>query len=148
MALTNNKKDVIERFLKRYNEYYSSSFCVTTWPDEFDRTGKSIDAIAEDGPTLGIEHTLLQPFSGEKQDSDAFTKTIGQLDKKPSLVVPDLDVDVTVTVGAIQIGFDWSFVAPAVEGWYLTAANSIPVGESVHQVPNLPISLTIAVNKV
>jgi hypothetical protein len=149
MALTTNEKDVIERFLKRYNEYHSASLAVTSWPDEIDRTGKAIDAIAEEGSTtLGIEHTLLQPFPGEKQDSDVFAKTVGQLDQKLNLIHADLDVDLTIAVGAIPKGFDWSLVAPAVEAWYLSIADAIAFGESLHQIPNLPIELTVAINKV
>jgi hypothetical protein len=149
MALTTGEKDVIGRFLERYNEYHSSTFAVTSWPDELDRTGKAIDAIAEDSQfRLGIEHTLLQPFSGEKQDSNVFAQTVGQLDQKPNLVLPSNDVDLTIMVGAIPKGFDWSKVAPAVESWYLANRHSIVEGRSIHRIPNLPIPLDVAVNKV
>ncbi len=149
MALTNEEKEVIPHFLKHYNEYHASAFAVTRWPDEEDRTNKAIDAIANDSAvSLGIEHTLLQPFSGEKQDSNVFMQTVGQLDMKPSLIVPGFDVDLALKVGAIPKGFDWSLVAPAVEAWYRASARSISQGQSEYTVPNLPISLTITITKV
>ncbi len=149
MALTNHEKTVIGRFLTRFNEFHSSSFEVKAWPDEEDRTGKAIDAVARRCLSkLGIEHTLLQPFSDERRDSHIFAKTIGQLDKKPSLITPNYDVDLVFDVGAIPPGFDWSIVAPAVESWYNSVRQTLPVGRSSHQLPGLPINLTVTIIKV
>jgi len=148
MALTNREKEVIRRFLKHHNDYHGFSFDVTSWPDELDRADEAIDAIAKDGERyLGIELTLLQPFTGEKYDSEVFMKTIGQLDKKETLILPDFDVDLTVSVGAVPKGVDWSMVAPGVERWYLSVKSSIPVGRSAYEVPDLSISLRVEIDK-
>ena len=148
MALSSHEKTVIERFLERYNEYHSSGFAIVSWPDELDRTGKAIDAVAQDGSvSLGIEHTILQPFAGEKQDSSVFAKTLSALDQKANLILANFDVDLTVGVGAVQKGFDWALVAPAVESWYLSIMKSLGTGRSTHVIPNLPVTITVEVEK-
>ena len=55
---TRHDKDVIERFAQAYNAEKQTSYKVTAWPDEQDRTGRAIDAIASDGTaTEAIERT-------------------------------------------------------------------------------------------
>jgi hypothetical protein len=149
MALNLYEKKVIKRFLDYYNEYQLSSFAIVSWPDEIDRTGKAIDAIAQDGSLiLGIEHTILQPFAGEKQDSSVFVKTIGELDQKANLILPNFDVSLTFSVGAIQKGFDWALVGPAIESWYLSTIKSLDDGRSIHIIPSLPVKIEVSVEKI
>src|SRR5260370_27220728 len=74
---TKHDKDVIQRFVEAYNAEVQTSYQVVAWPDEEDRAGKAIDALAADGEaTLAIEHTLLQPFAGERQDTAVFLQTV------------------------------------------------------------------------
>jgi hypothetical protein len=47
-----------------------------------------------------IEHTIVQPFQGEKADSAIFLRSIATLDQKPEMLLPGFDVDFTMTVGA------------------------------------------------
>jgi hypothetical protein len=148
MSFDESEKAVVEHFITRYNEYHCSSYCVQNWPDEIDRNRKAIDAVAKDGTaTLGIEHTLLQPFLGEKQDSSIFKETFGPLDQRADLILPNYHVDLILLPHAIAKGFDWSRVGPAVEAWYLSEQHALPLGKSNHQVPISPVVLFIAVDK-
>jgi hypothetical protein len=141
-------KVIIERFLQEYNDERGTSYKVVDWPDEGDRTGKVIDALAADGAaTLAIEHTLLQPFAGERQDTAIFLKAVGKLDKAPHLMVPGFTISLSLEVGAIPKGVDWSSVGPAVEAWYLSVRDQLPTGRSQHAIPDLAFGLTVNVDK-
>lgn len=149
MAITGNEKRVIERFLTTYNAFEGVELQVIAWPDEVDRSGKAIDAIAADGTTrIAIEHTLLQPFVGERDESAIFLKTVGMLDQKPTLKIEGYSVTLTFGVGAVPKRVDWTSVAPAVENWYLSTAPTLPDGETRHTVPGLPFALDVHVAKV
>lgn len=149
MAVTASEKRAIEQFLTTYNAFNGVDLKVVAWPDEIDRTGKAIDAIASDGQdTVAIEHTLLQPFAGERGDSAIFLRTVGSLDQKPTLQLPDYSVTLTVAVGAVPKGPDWTAVAPAIETWYLGTAKTLPEGRSDHVVPGLPFPLEVHIEKV
>ena len=149
MAISNREKQLIERFVAAYNAHRGTAFKIVAWPDEVDRTGQGVDALAND-PTngeLAIEHTLLQPFVGERQDSHVFNTTVAQLDQKQSLILPNFDADLCFTVGAVPKGVDWNRVAPAVEAWYQSVCHILPVGHSKHQVPGLPFDLYVDIQK-
>ena len=64
-------KVLIEEFIQGFNDYSGTTYRVTTQPDKLDRQNEAIDAIAYDdsGQILGVEHTLIQPFVGEKDDA-------------------------------------------------------------------------------
>ena len=149
MAVTASEKRVIEKFLTTYNAFNGIEMKVIAWPDEIDRSGKAIDAIASDGQkTVAIEHTLLQPFAGERGDSAIFLHTVGSLDQKPTLQLPDYSVTLTVAVGAVPKGQDWTAVAPAIETWYHGSATTLPDGHSDHVVPGLAFPLEVHIEKV
>jgi len=145
---TKHDKAVIERFVQAFNAEQQTAYAITAWPDEQDRTGKAIDALASNGSTtLAIEHTLLQPFSGERNDTTIFLQTIGKLDKAPHLMLPNLSVTLTIDVGAITKGIDWSTITPAIEHWYLDVRDQLSNGGSRHTIPNLPFTLEVHVER-
>src|ERR1035438_6586240 len=53
-----------------------------------------------DGNSLALEHTLIQPFVGEKFDSEVFMKAFGRIEKNPALVLPERKLDVIIPVHA------------------------------------------------
>lgn len=145
---TKHDKDVIERFLQEHNTERQTSFKVIAWPDDIDRSGKAIDALASDGTTtLAIEHTLLQPFTGERQDTAVFLKTVATLDKAPRLMLPNTSVTLSFEVGAVPKGVDWMTVAPAVEQWYLNMRGQLPEGRSHYVIAGLPFALDVIVDR-
>src|SRR6266516_3622555 len=121
MAVTDRERSIISRFVQQMNEAVGSTFAAVSWPDLTNHTSKDVDAIATDQEhrRLAIEHTLLQPFEGERDDTNAFLQTVATLDKKPNLVLDGFDVTLSVSVGAVRPGFAWHLVAPAIEAWYL-----------------------------
>jgi hypothetical protein len=80
------------------------------WPDR-DSSKKAIDAVCEDestGRKLGIEHTLIQPFNGEKADTARFEKTLAALENDPALLSKGHLIEIDQPVGAIPAGVDWT----------------------------------------
>lgn len=141
-------KEVIERFLGAYNAEFDTAYVVVSWPDADDRTGKAIDALASDGTTmLAIEHTLLQPFAGERYDTAVFLQTLATLDQAPHLMLPGLSVSLTFRVGAVPKRGDRAGIASAVEQWYVRERDRLPNGRSQHVIPDLPFTLETIVDR-
>lgn len=65
-----DQKTLTEGWLRLYNRLNSFAYTVIEWPDENQRNRQAIDALCEDplGNRLAIEHTLIQPFTGAKED--------------------------------------------------------------------------------
>jgi hypothetical protein len=105
---------VIEGWLRLYNRLADFSFAVEYWPDE-DSSRKHVDALCRDdsGRTLAIEHTLIEPFDGEKPDSVRFLKTLAVLDNHPDLVQPGYMFTVSQSVNSIPTGTNWERIPKA-----------------------------------
>jgi hypothetical protein len=102
-------KYVIECWLRLYNCLNGTTFRVHDCPDR-DSSKKNVDAVCRDdaGRSLAIEHTLIQPFDGEKKDTARFMEALAPLENHPDLVLPGYLVMANQTVGAIPTGVDWT----------------------------------------
>ena len=100
-------KHVIECWVQLYNRLNGATFRVECWPDE-DSSKENIDAICRDdtGDLMAIEHTLIEPFEGEKKDAARFMETLASLENHPDLVLPGYLIQVSLPVGAIPTGVD------------------------------------------
>jgi len=132
--MRNNDKYVIECWLRLYNRLNGLTYKVIDWPDK-DSSRKAIDAICRDdsGLLLGLEHTLIQPFEGEKADTAQFMRTLAGLEGHPDLVQPGCMVEISQPVGAIPKGIDWSRIQ---DQQLAQLRNILPtLSEGVHRVP-------------
>jgi hypothetical protein len=104
-------KDRIGFWLRLYNRRTGGSYVVESWPDD-DSSKKNIDALCRDsaGHTLAVEHTLIEPFAGDKADADPFLKTLGSLENHPSLTHKGYMITVSQQVGAVPRGIKWAEV--------------------------------------
>jgi hypothetical protein len=102
-------KDRIELWLRAYNRLENETYVVESWPDD-DSSKKNIDALCRNaaGKTLAIEHTLIEPFPGNRADIDRFLKTLGALEEHPLLKQPGYMIIATQPVGAIPNGIKWN----------------------------------------
>ncbi len=142
-------KTLIEEFLRGYNQYFGTTFRVMKRPDELERQKQAVDCIAQndDGETLAVEHTLIQPFVGEKDDAQRLLTMIAPLENDASLRVPGKSIDVIVTVGAIPKGLDWRAASAKLVAWFRETRLSLPEGPSIHRVPDLGFDLTLRIGK-
>jgi hypothetical protein len=120
------------------------------WVEEKQDGAVEVIATRTDGARLALEHTLIQPFVGEKFDSEVFMRALGRIEKNPALTIPERHLDVIIPVNAIPKGYNWDDVGQDLLEWLLvnhTAA--LHEGESSHIVQigatskNGPLALPI-----
>ncbi len=72
-------------------------------PDVLDRTNKAVDQIAtrSDGKRLAIEHTIIEPFVGDKKDFALFKKVFLEIEKDEWLKIVGQSTVVFVPVGIL-----------------------------------------------
>lgn len=140
-------QELIQAWLECYNRRTHRAFKVTAWPDLDERQVESIDAVARDadGFSLGVEHTILQPFTGDMEDVPKFNRVLGRLHNRSDIAAPDWQDRLSMRVGAIPIGVSWEAVGVVVERWYVSSAPAFTPGVSVHQIADVGFELEIQV---
>ncbi len=144
---------LVRHFLAGYNKLMKAHYSVVALPDQIplsvSRRPKAVEAIAEDDERnrLAIEHTLIEPFEGERADTQRFKEVLAPLESDPSLVVPEYDIDVFMKVGAIPTRIRWREVGLKVREWFRDNARLLPDGPSAIRIPGLAFDLTLFVGK-
>jgi hypothetical protein len=123
------------------------------WIEETEENAVEVIATRSDGVTLALEHTLIEPFVGEKYDSTVFTEAfVDKIEKNSALVLPERSLDVLVPVGGIPPGYDREEVGEELLTWLKANHAAAPKGESKHVVmvgalsKKGPIPLTITLH--
>jgi hypothetical protein len=99
--------------------------------------------VDERGQRLAIEHTLVEPFEGQKADDQPFLAVFERLHHSPELTVPNLLIDILVSVGAMPKGLNWNQAGQRVLEWFRGARLKIRPGESDHAIPGLGFDLSV-----
>ena len=105
------------------------------WVEE--RMDGAVEVVAKraDGNQLAIEHTIVQPFVGEKKDSNIFMQAFGRIEKNRDLTLPDRVLTVVIPVAAIPLGYKWDEVGVDLLAWLKANHQLAPKeGESRHIV--------------
>ncbi len=91
----------IKLFVSAYENY--------AWVgSKIDRLDEHIDGAVEalitreDGKTMAIEHTLVEPFFGDKHDFAMFERTFLRIEDDKSLAIPNTGITVFVPVGILD----------------------------------------------
>lgn len=145
---TYTDKDVIHHWLRLHNQLKSETYQVESWPDD-DSSKKNVDALCRDaeGRTLAIEHTLIEPYPGHKEDTARFLKTLAALENHPALVQKGYMVVVSQRIGAIPKGIKWNEVAPQVVGQLVPILPGMPEGARTITVTGPKWNLDLRVSK-
>lgn len=105
MPTTSRREDTfIGLFLSAY-ENGSWADTLHEQPDKIERTRPAVDWLAKrksDGKTLAIEHTIVEPFLGEKSDFASFEAAFLEIERDTSLPVAGRWIQVFVPVGALK----------------------------------------------
>jgi hypothetical protein len=90
-----------------------------------------------DGLRLAIEHTLIEPFVGEKTDFFSHYQAFARkLQADESLKVPGFSIELEAPVGVLpQGGVDWEGIISDVSAWLRTDSRSFPREKAVRQCP-------------
>jgi len=136
---------LVDLFLRGYRDREGSSYRVTERPDRVERDRPAIDCIAvnEGNERLAIEHTLVEPFEGQKTDDQGFLAVFERLHHSPELTVPNLLINILVPVGVVPKGVNWKHAGERVVQWFRDTRSKIPAGESDHRIPGLEFDLTV-----
>jgi hypothetical protein len=148
----------IKRFLSAY-ERGSWADAMLVKPDSIDRTNPAVDQIAtrgSDGKTLAIEHTIIEPFVGDKEDSAFFHSAFLGIENDESLLVPGLWIQVFVPVGTLrnQPQRSRDAIVQSVHGWIKSNRVIVPIGISQHCCAvaggpgELPFDITLSLKVV
>ncbi len=106
-------------------------------PDKIERTRPAVDWLAKrqsDGKTLAIEHTIIEPFFGEKRDFASFEAAFLEIERDTSLAVPRRWIRVFVPVGVLQnqTKAAQDGIVQSVRGWIKANRLALRCGRSEH----------------
>lgn len=142
---------LVSAFLDEYRKISGSTFEVKEWVDDNERNKPAVEAIAVDtarGTSLAIEHTLLQPYEGEKNDTRTFLTVIGELEKDASLALPRYEVSIFFRVGAIPKGIKWTDVNGTLGQWIRDNISTCPDGDSRRDLQYADLNIEMLVTKM
>lgn len=141
-------KQLVLEFVQAYNLAHGTSFSIESWPEDEHRNTPAVEAIARDGNHLmAIEHTLAQPFVGERKDSAIFRRVVAPIETDESLLVRGFDITVSTDVGAIPNGVNWDTLASAIREWLRRELPNLPEGRSRREMPDLGFQLELFIEK-
>ncbi|MGH9929454.1 MAG: hypothetical protein ACREA9_09515, partial [Pyrinomonadaceae bacterium] len=128
------KRDIklVRLFLNQLNSDRAADYAITEQPDQTDRRNKAVEAIATDGSgnSIAIEHTLIQPFIGDKADAQPLLKVFAPLEADKAFVLPEHEIMVFVPVGGVQKGMKWDSLTAEIQVWFQNMKASLPEGTS------------------
>ena len=79
------------------------------------------------GKTLAIEHTLVEPFEGDRAELDRLLRVrFLAIEEDPALVHADRIAYVDIPTGPLPNGSDWQEVARSVHRWLRANLAAIP----------------------
>lgn len=142
---------LVSAFLDEYRKISGSTFEVQEWVDDQERNKPAVEAVAVEKTTeesLAIEHTLLQPFVGEKEDTQRFLSVIAELEKDDSLKLPRHVVTISLRVGAIPKGINWSHVNKTLHEWIRDNIPKAPDGRSKHELIHDAFKIGLGITKM
>jgi hypothetical protein len=126
----------IKLFLSAY-EKGSWADATLVKPDSIDRTNPAVDQIAtrrSDSKTLAIEHTIIEPFVGDKEDFAFFQAALLGIEKDESLAVPGRSIQVFIPIGTLrnQPQGSRNAIVQSVHHWIRSNRVNLPDGVSQH----------------
>src|SRR5262249_29339735 len=142
---------LVTAFLDEYKKIAGANFEVKQWVDDDVRDKPAVEAIAVETVTqesLAIEHTLLQPFEGERDDTQRFLAVIGGLEKDDTITLPRYMVTLYLNVGAIPKGVNWQDINQTFAQWISGNISKFSVGVSEEEVDHNGLKIQIGISKM
>ena len=122
----------VKLFVSAYERFAWKDSQVYWLDQEIDGAVEAL-ATRPDGETMAIEHTLIEPFVGNKADFAAFEQSLDALRSDQSLAVPNAGLEVYIPVGTMdgQRPARRRKIVESVGSWI--AANRLQLKEGEHQ---------------
>lgn len=142
--------ELVKLFLSQYKDLDGNSYHLQLRPDTLERNRKAIEAVAvnKHGDFLAIEHTMVEAFTGKKDDDVRFLTAFERLRLDKSLLVPNRFIDIQCPALAIPKGkgIDWKDVGQKVYEWFKHTRKSFPdEGQTWHSIPGVGFDLRVLV---
>lgn len=108
-------------------------------PDKINRKEPAVEWLARrksDGRTLAIEHTIIEPFVGEKSDFAYFSRAFLEIERDTSLSVPGRWIRIFVPVGSLDNKhkkIEQNAIVEAVHEWIKSNRLVLADGRSQHR---------------
>jgi hypothetical protein len=143
---------LVRHFFDGYGSYLGDRFSIRELPDQTERELPAVEVVAENkaGIRFAAEHTLVQPFDGEKADSVPFMKAFSHLEgdsSTKSWIPTGVDVILSVPVGAVPKGEDWEKVGADVLKWLQDNIAALPEGTDDYPITGLSFPISIRIEK-
>src|ERR1700682_1262776 len=136
---------LVEKLLSAYNRHHGTLYSVVRWPEESNRKTEAVEAVAANalGQTIAFEHTLIEPFVGEREDTDRFMRVFSRLEGNADLMKPGDDVGVVVGIRSILTGVKWEKVAELVHRHLASRIPRITEGNISEEIPGVGFPLEV-----
>ncbi len=136
----------LRRFIEKYNECQTVNFEITRWPDKMENSSsRNCDAYAEarEHSSLAIEHTRVETFQKQIEDSARFMKLLGPLESR----FRDIGFSVSLAVKPFPFpkGTKWieREIVSNLSEWLELRMPELPTGRTDHEIPGIPFRVTI-----
>jgi hypothetical protein len=123
---------LVELFLSAYEDAWAN--CHRDYLEERIDSAVEVLARATNGATLAIEHTLIEPFVGDREDFVRFRDSFLRIEDDTSLIVPERAVYGDVPVQSLK-KHERAPAVRALHEWLTANVRSLPVGQSRHDCP-------------
>lgn len=144
------EQDLIRLFVSAYENFAWAGSEIIRLDEQEDG---AIEALVKrtDGQTMAIEHTLIEPFVGDKRDYAMFEQAFLKIEDDKSLAVPDTGITVYVPVGILdgQKSAARNVIVESIHSWIATNRLDLREGKHEYQcsVPGMPTA-TLTVERV
>ena len=142
--------DLVRLFVSAY-ENFAWAGSEIEYPDK--KIARGVDGLVTraDGQKMAIEHTLIEPFVGDKDDFAAFGQAFLRIEDDESLAVPNTEITVNIPVGILdgQKPAKREAIVVAIHSWIAKKRLNLRDGKHGYQcdIPGMPpVTLTVERN--
>ena len=118
-------------------EFYPG-LCLVDWPDKKPGANREIDSLAESSDVrVAIEHTSVDSFEKQREDSARFMEAIGKLESELQGQIAS-SVRLIIHCGAVPTGIPWKTICDVLRSWIVNTFPTLPDGRSQQNIAGVP----------
>lgn len=147
-----DEQTFIELFVSAYENFAWAGAMIEHLDEKFDGAPEAL-ITRSDGETIAVEHTLIEPFVGDKRDFAMFDGALLKIESDKALTVPDTGIIVYVPVGILdgqkQVRRD--VIVESIHSWIAANRSNLREGKHPYQceISGMPpVTLTVMRNKL
>ena len=135
MPTSSRREDtIINLFVSAYEDCAWKNSCID-WLDRVTDGAVEVLITRTDGKRLAIEHTLIEPFVGERTDLERFKNLFLCIEDDSALCQADRIVYIYVPCDALLKGTQWDAIVTCVRDWLRANLAQLGEGDGHHDCP-------------